>query len=286
MEEFYYGDIYSIANNDISDIAKGNVFWVQDGSAAVHHPYIIANAYSHDKVPIIYAFCIDSKPYVSNMVPITMNGTISYINPFRLVQLTARDFNKKNLHGSLVNMQALDLAYKIYSLQFYVHGINEEKICEEYATYLHKFFVTNNGVPEYVRKTTNFDSSTSDRKLKFTTTIIDFDINKYIKPEEEDIFSKLSIKVVENNRIVSKSDVIGYYEKLIDMDTNASSFIVDDMEDDEIKLFLGLFTQMKKTEIAELTGMSQPTVYRRREQMIDKLGGDVTVIDNSEEHVG
>ena len=283
MEEFYYGDIYSIASNDISDIAKGNVFWVQDGSVSVHHPYIIANAYSHDKVPIIYAFCIDSKPYVSNMVPITMNGTISYINPFRLVQLSVRDFSKKNLHGSLVDMQALDIAYKIYSLQFYVRGFDDKKICEEYAAYLHKFFVTNSNVPEYVRKTTNFDDSTSDRKLKFTTTIIDFDIDKYIKPEEDDIFSRLSIKVVEDNRNVTKSDIIEYYEKLIDTTTNASSFIVDNMSIDEIKLFLGLFDHMKKSEIAQLTGMSQPTVYRRRQQMIDKLGGDVTVIDDSEE---
>ena len=293
MEEsnFYYGDVYNIADNDVSEITKGNVFWMEDNSNANYHPYVIANAYMHDKYPVVYAFVINSKPYYSNMVPITMKGSISYINPFRIKTFNFGDFDKKRFYGTLVNTQALDIAYKIHSLMFYVNGFDEKSILDEYKSYLKRFFIKNKCIPEYKRRTGSFKMY--ETNLKFTTTLVDFNIESVEESDDkvneiedgiglneiEETLEQEEVNVSATNKLcVSREQVIIYSEQLVEKETSASDFVIRNMSDEEVKLFLALFTIYTSAKVGEICNISQPTVWRRKKDAIERLGGSVVVI--------
>lgn len=257
---FYYGSFISISDNDASHIRAGNIFWVNDGTTANRHPYLIANSYMHEKNAVICAWVIDSKPYSSDMVPFTMNNGISYVNPFKMVMFKSRDIRREYYHGTISD-DVFDIVFDMYSLMFNRRGSDE--IISRYENYVKRFFDTySEPAIEQIMMTEN--------SLAFQSSIIDFNVLDFlgIDPDRQNL----------DNFEVSENEVREYYAEISNKDTNSTNFLDDNISDEDKILFIGLKKLYKIKEICAAANISNSTYYNRVEEFKTTIGiGEVLV---------
>lgn len=267
-KNFYYGSLIPITNNDVSYVRPKNVFWIADNTSTSRHPYLIANGLMHEKNPAIYAWIIDSKPYCSDMVPILMNDNVSYINPFKMVMFKRSDIRREYWHGSVTD-SIFNLVFNMYKLMFDFDDKAVSETTQLYREYLEEFFTRNS---EFM--TTSI--TTNDNPLVLHTSIIDFDVLKYLK----------TCVTTDNSEFdtieLNEKDIRDFYVRLIKKEVQPIEF-VDNMSDDDKILFIGLKKLYKVKEICSAINAASATYYNKLNRFKNETGiGEVFVkLENS-----
>lgn len=258
-KNFYYGSVISIADTDTSPIRPGNIFWVLDGSNATRHPYLIANSFMHDKNPVIYAWVIDSKPYCSDMIPVTMNTGISYINPFKIHAFKLRDFRRDYFHGT-IPAEVYNLTYKMHTLMFNRTLVDD--IIAEYDEYCKRFFNTYAEIA--------IESITSnDDSLAFKSSLTGFDIVKYFK---------LTITDDDYETIeVNEKEIRDFYDELTKKSATTTD-ILDTLDEADKILFIGLKKLYKLNDICIAIAASTSTYYKRLKEFKAETGIGTVIV--------
>lgn len=248
---FYYGSLISIGDNDASHIRSGNIFWISDGSVSNRHPYLIANSFTHEKNAVIHTWVIDSKPYFSDMVPFTMNNSISYVNPFKMVTFKRSDIRREFYHGT-INDEVFEQAFNMYSLMFNKYDVDD--IISRYENYIKRFFTK-------YRELAIEQLMMNENPLIFQTSIIDFNLLDFLDVTTDKKKNNLdSFEIFE----VNEKEVREFYYTEMNKDTNASDFAK--ISDDEKILFIGLKKLYKIKDICIALNISSATYYRKVEE--------------------
>lgn len=260
-KNFYYGSLIPITNNDVSHIRPKNVFWVTDNTSTSRHPYLIANGFMNEKNPVIYAWIIDSKPYCSDMIPVLMNDNISYINPFKMVAFKRSDIRREYWHGSVTD-STFNLVFNMYKLMFDDKDVSETT--QAYREYLEEFFTRNSELA--TASIMNYDNP-----LVLHTSIIDFDVLKYLKigiTTDNSEFDTIEL---------NEKEIRAFYVRLIKKEIQPIEF-ADNMSDDDKILFIGLKKLYKVKEICSAINAASATYYNKLNRFKNETGiGEVFV---------
>lgn len=133
-----------------------------------HHPYIVISDYYNTNQQFVFCVSIDSKPYVSNMVPFIYNDNIAYINPLAVCQYPRNKIRYYNFRAFISNPEVMEIVSNLLGMSLGMSlSKSKDEILLQYSQYIDQFEKKSRNFCHYQSK----DPST----IKFTSDIISDD---------------------------------------------------------------------------------------------------------------
>lgn len=306
--EHYYGTITDISyGNDVSMLTRGSVWYLKDqyqkyDDCKSMHPYIVISATFLDKIGKITVAPITSCPIYINMIPIMIENSITYINPYQTYtfKVTAfQDSNNSAYIGTCTNQTVLDLLGNMHGMWL---GLNLSKsnaeIIDDYLKYVDEFESRNKHVSRYVHKKLPTSEESKNIQLTISFDIFKNQMNEVKIPNDilvDSIESEAKDEPTKENEITDTVTDKVEEQKTVTVETHKApktSKSKDKIDEHEariqkaLKLYRGGEYTLK--QIHEKTGVSSTTIYNRldksfreksknrKEIVIDK--NDLTVL--------
>lgn len=287
--ENYYGERKTLSNdNDVNCYPIGGVFYLPDNFATdvkTYHPYILVDNTYVDKRNVVPMFKITSSSSIIDLVPIVMNGTISYIYPyeFNYIPVDVIKSEQSKFIGDISKSDAFRVALNKYMAE---NGLkSREESDAEFSEYVDKFNAKHKDKEVYQHK--NGES----KNYKFMTFR---DIPE--KPQEKPIEDKISKeepvvtpieetpvvpKVMKTTKKSSAKETIEIFWQSQAMMASIAAMeslpkdkiklpVLEKMTVDEIKIFLAYKENYTIDKTAKFYNCSKATISNRYVQIRGK----------------
>ena len=226
----YYGTVVPVGNGaDVSFISRGAIFILKDkirrNGVQTSHPYLIISQTYLDNFGKVVAFGLSSTPASIDMIPVNVNGSVSFIDHYKTHTFNLSDFNDPSARylGQLINPRVMNLATDFYGLSLGMNLVRSSaEVYADYLDYVREFEVRCSGIERCFRM------STSSRcELEFVTSANRANVEKVSKINDNE--NETDTQIADDNIIEFPQTAtnIESSDEYVNTDTDGKNIIID-----------------------------------------------------------